>query len=99
MICTPYRFGRVCIMPERPVAAPAGAPVIARPGKAGSEPGGRLRTGWTAVTRLLASRWLRWGFVALAVGLGGDAVAPERDDVQGALATLSVPGRVGALLR
>jgi hypothetical protein len=85
-------------MPERPVAAPAGAPVIARPGNAGSEPGGRLRTGWTTATRLLASRWLRWGFVALAVGLGGDAVARERADVQAALARLGFLAVVAAML-
>lgn len=53
----------------------------------GAARGGR-RGRWTVIGQLLGSRLIRWGFVAVTVGLGGYAVAREWTHVQASLADL-----------
>jgi glycosyltransferase 2 family protein len=74
-------------MPERPAAAPVAAPADVPGNGAGAARGG-LRAGWAAAARLLAGRPVRWGFVAVTVGLGGYAVARQWAGVRAALASL-----------
>jgi glycosyltransferase 2 family protein len=96
-------------MPDRPAAsARAAAPVDepAAPAAGASGTGaprgplqtGRLRGGWTAAGRMLGSRPVRWGFVAVTVGLGGYAVAREWTGVRTALASLGFLSVAAALL-
>ncbi len=97
-------------MPEHTAAAPAGQaghePDQPAGDQAGGQPGpdgtsaapGGLRARWAVVSRLLASRPVRWGFVAATVGLGCYAVAREWTNVRTALASLGVLPVAGALL-
>jgi glycosyltransferase 2 family protein len=96
-------------MPDRPAApAPAASPRADAPGgepKAGSAaaggaggPGGAPRNRWRAALRMINSRPVRWGFVAVAVALGGYAVARQWTDVRAALAHLGFLAVAGALL-
>jgi glycosyltransferase 2 family protein len=84
-------------MPDPPAAAPAAAPVDAGGNGARAARGG-LRTGWATIGRLLAGRPVRWGFVAVTVGLGGYAVAQEWANVRAALASLGALAVAGAML-
>jgi glycosyltransferase 2 family protein len=93
-------------MPDRP-AAPAGeraAPVeLAAPAgkRASPAPGtraARLPRGWAVLERLLGNRLVRWGFVLLAVALGGYWVADHWASVASALGRLGFPVVAGALL-
>ncbi len=59
---------------------------------------GRFRAGRAAAGRLLARRPVRWGFVVVAVALGGYAVARQWTDVRAALASLGFLAIAGALL-
>jgi hypothetical protein len=70
-------------MSDHQVAAPAGE----SPAIGGAAPGQR-RSRWTAIGGLIGSRPVRWGFVAVTVGLGGYAVAGEWTKVRAALASL-----------
>jgi hypothetical protein len=56
------------------------------------------RSRWAAVGRLLSGRPVRWGFVAVTVGLGGYAVAREWPDVRTGLASMGVGTSAEALL-
>ncbi len=88
-------------MPDRPAAparatAPAGEP--AAPPAAGGSPTGRRSTVWGGARRLMTSRVVRWGFVAVTVGLGGYAVAREWTSVRAALGSLGILPVAAALL-
>src|SRR5260370_26674351 len=92
-------------MSDRPAAAPVDGPVVCPvdgPANGGGPPRGRLRAIWTTAGKLLASRPARWGFVAVAVGLGGYAVARQWTGVRAALASLRrvavAPATLSALL-
>ena len=78
-------------MPDRQVAPPAGR---RNSGTGGITPPRRSR--WAPAARLLSGR-PRWGFVAVAVGLGGYAVAREWTGVRAALGGLGF-GTVAAAL-
>ncbi|MGO9220500.1 MAG: lysylphosphatidylglycerol synthase domain-containing protein [Streptosporangiaceae bacterium] len=80
-------------MPDRQVAASAD-PLQNGQGTAAS--GHRSR--WAAAGRLLSGRPVRWGFVAVTVGLGGYAVAREWPGVRSALASIGVGTTIEALL-
>jgi hypothetical protein len=80
-------------MPDRQVAAPAGP----REKDPGTPATGR-RSRWAAAGRLLSGRPVRWGFVAVTVGLGGYAVAREWPDVRTGLASMGVGTAAEALL-
>jgi glycosyltransferase 2 family protein len=82
-------------MSELP-AAPAGAPGGAA-GAAGGGPRGGPAARWSAVGRLVSGRPVRWGFVAVTVGLGAFAVAREWPDVRAALARLGLLTAAAAL--
>jgi glycosyltransferase 2 family protein len=56
------------------------------------------RSRWAAAGRLLSGRPVRWGFVAVTVGLGGYAVAREWPGVRSALASIGVGTTIEALL-
>jgi len=58
----------------------------------------RRRSRWAAAGRLLAGRPVRWGFVAVTVGLGGYAVAREWPGVRTSLASIGVGTAAEALL-
>ena len=62
----------------------------------GARGGRRIR--WASVSRLLSGRPVRWGFVAVTVGLGGYAVAREWTGVRSALASLGFLAVAGAML-
>ena len=79
-------------MPDRQVAPPAGR---RNSGTGGITPPRRGR--WAPAARLLSGRPARWGFVAVAVGLGGYAVAREWTGVRAALGGLGF-GTVAAAL-
>ena len=79
-------------MPDRQVAPPAGR---RNSGTGGITPPRRSR--WAPAARLLSGRPVRWGFVAVAVGLGGYAVAREWTGVRAALGGLGF-GTVAAAL-
>ncbi len=83
-----------------PAAAPAGvaAAQAGQPGEAAAAPGGGRRAWWAAASRVLASRPFRWGFVAVAVAIGGYAVARQWTEVRTALASLGFLAVAGALL-
>jgi hypothetical protein len=53
---------------------------------------------WGGARRLMTSRVVRWGFVAVTVGLGGYAVAREWTSVRTALGSLGILPVVAALL-
>jgi glycosyltransferase 2 family protein len=80
-------------MPDRQVAAPA-APREKDPGMAVT---GR-RSRWAVAGQLLSSRPVRWGFVAVTVGLGGYAVAREWPGVRSGLASIGPGTSAEALL-
>jgi glycosyltransferase 2 family protein len=63
----------------------------------GAARGGR-RGARASLTRLAGSRPVRWGFVAVTVGLGGYAVAREWTQVRAALASLGVLTVAAALV-
>ena len=80
-------------MSDRQVAPPAG--------RRNSEPPGNTavrRSRWARVGPLLSGRPVRWGFVAVTVGLGGYAVAREWTSVRAALGDLGFATVVAALL-
>src|SRR5258708_22278806 len=92
-------------MPDRPVAPAPRAP--ARAAAAADEPdaadGGdaarrALRAGWRAGARMLASRPVRWGFIAVTVALGGYAVARGWSGVRTSLGHLGFLPVVAALI-
>ena len=68
-----------------------------RPGAAAASRAAR-RPGWPLALRLLSSRPVRWGFVAVAVGLGAYAVADEWTQVRAGLASLGFLAVAGALV-
>jgi glycosyltransferase 2 family protein len=91
-------------MPDRP-PAPAreqAAPAAGQPGSgAGPAPGARaarLPGGWAVAERLLGSRLVRCGFVALAVAFGGYWVAGHWASVASALGRLGFLAVAAALL-
>lgn len=73
------------------------APVDESSGAGGTTPGGR-RSKWATVAALVGSRPVRWGFVAVTVGLGGYAVAREWPHVRSALADLGFWPVAGAMV-
>lgn len=86
-------------MSDPSVSAPSQGPTSADgPADGVDGPRGRLHAGRTAVGRLLAGRPVRWGFVVVAVALGGYAVARQWTDVRAALASLGFLAVGGALL-
>ena len=80
-------------MPDRQVAPPAGRRNSGTGGITPPRPGR-----WAPAARLLSGRPARWGFVAVAVGLGGYAVAREWTSVRAALGSLGVGTVAAALL-
>jgi hypothetical protein len=80
-------------MPDRQVAVPA-APPEKDPGMAVT--GHRSR--WAVAGRLLSSRPVRWGFVAVTVGLSAYAVDREWSGVRTGLASIGVGTSAEALL-
>ncbi len=74
-------------MSDRQAATPVAAPANGPGGDVGMAHGGRPNR-WAAVARLLSSRPVRWGFVAVAVGLAVYAVTREWSGVRDALASL-----------
>jgi uncharacterized membrane protein YbhN (UPF0104 family) len=104
----PARAERASGGPDRATPAPAaragsevppGEPVTP-PGAVGGTAATRraLRTGSRAAARVLSSRPVRWGFVAVTVALGGYAVAQEWTGVRAALGRLGFLPVAGALL-
>jgi glycosyltransferase 2 family protein len=57
---------------------------------------GSVRTAQRVAKRLLGGRLARWGFVALAVGLGGYAIARQWGDIHHALARIGLPTSIAA---
>ena len=51
-----------------------------------------------AVKRLLGGRAVRWGFAALAVGLGGYAIAKQWGDIEHALGRIGLPISIAAMI-
>jgi len=86
-------------MPDRP-AAPAGELTAPAREAAAGQPGGGapFLRGWAVAERLLGSRPVRWGFVVLAVGLGGYWVAEHWGSVTAALGRLEFLAVAAALL-
>lgn len=80
-------------MSERQAAPPVSVAGRAH-GDAGRGPGGR----WQAAGGLAARRPVRYGFIAVAVALGGYAVARQWTDVRVALASLGFLAVAAALL-
>jgi hypothetical protein len=80
-------------MPDRQVAAPA-APPEKDPGMAVT---GR-RSRWAVAGQLLSGRPVRWGFVAVTLGLCGYAVAREWPGVRSGLASIGAGTAAEALL-
>ena len=98
---TAYRNVYAVPMSDRPAAAPVDGPAAGPadgPANGSGSPRGRLRAMLTTASRLLASRPVRWGFVAVAVGLGGYAVARQWTDVRAALASLGLLAIAAAML-
>lgn len=76
-------------MPDQPV-------VTSAEDKTAEVPAGR---GWLATARrILAGRTVRYGFIALAVALGGYAVVAQWHAVRSALADIGLLSTLGALL-
>jgi glycosyltransferase 2 family protein len=61
-------------------------------------PGARLRRAWSVASWLLASRPVRWGFVAAAVALGGYVVAGQWTQVRAGLASMGFLAIAAALV-
>ena len=80
-------------MSDRQVAPPAGRRNSGAPGNAAAR-----RSRWARVGALLSGRPVRWGFVAVTVGLGGYAVAREWTSVRAALGDLGFGTVAAALL-
>ncbi|MGD0373123.1 MAG: lysylphosphatidylglycerol synthase domain-containing protein [Streptosporangiaceae bacterium] len=89
-------------MSDRPAAAASAAAAAdaqaSGPGDGAVAPRGGRRIPWAKAGRLLASRPVRWGFVAVAAGLCGYAVVREWADVRAALASLGFLAVAGAML-
>jgi glycosyltransferase 2 family protein len=56
------------------------------------------RAGWRATARITSTRPFRWGFVLIAVGLGGYAIALEWTSVRTSLASLGLLSVAAALV-
>jgi glycosyltransferase 2 family protein len=80
-------------MSDHQVATP-----VDESGDVGDARGARRRSRWAAVSRLASSRPVRWGFVALTVGLGGYGVAREWTGIRSALSRLGFLPVAGATL-
>jgi glycosyltransferase 2 family protein len=80
-------------MSDRQVAPPAGRRNSGPSGNAAAP-----RSRWARVGPLLSGRPVRWGFVAVTVGLGGYAVAREWTSVRAALGDLGFVTVAAALL-
>ncbi|MGD0245743.1 MAG: lysylphosphatidylglycerol synthase transmembrane domain-containing protein [Streptosporangiaceae bacterium] len=63
-----------------------------------SGPGGRMATVRTRLGRIASGRPVRWGFAAVAVALGGYAIAREWPDVRAALASIGPVAAVAAFV-
>lgn len=63
-----------------------------------SGPGGRMATVRTRLVRIASGRPVRWGFAAVAVALGGYAIAREWPDVRAALASIGPVAAVAAFV-
>jgi glycosyltransferase 2 family protein len=92
-------------MPDRPAAAASAAAPAAPAAAQASGPGDAAVTAregrqawWARASRVLSSRPFRWGFVAVAIALGGYAVARHWTDVRAALASLGLLAVLGALV-
>jgi glycosyltransferase 2 family protein len=83
-------------MPDHRIADPVAAPPDGPDDGVGTGRRG-FPPGWATVTRLIASRPFRWGFVAVAIALASYAVIRERTGVQAAFASLGF-ARVAAAL-
>jgi uncharacterized membrane protein YbhN (UPF0104 family) len=58
-----------------------------------------MTPGWRpAAKRLLGGRPVRWGFAALAVGLGGYAIARQWGDIEHALGRIGLPISIAAMV-
>jgi glycosyltransferase 2 family protein len=68
------------------------------PGQGADAPGHGRRPLWPAVTRLMASRPVRWGFVVAAVALGGYWFGEHWSSVATALGRLGFLAVVGAFI-
>jgi glycosyltransferase 2 family protein len=68
------------------------------PGQGADAPGHGRRPLWSAVTRLMASRLVRWGFVVAAVALGGYWFGLHWSSVATALGRLGFLAVAGAFL-
>ncbi len=66
-------------------------------GTVGGAVPGQRRSRWAALGRLTGSRPVRWGFVAVTVGLGGYAVAEDWTKVRAALSSLGFLSVAGFL--
>lgn len=84
-------------MSDRPVAPPADAAVTDGGGQ-GGEPPSRARARLALAMRLLSSRPVRWGFVAVAIGLGVYVVADQWTQVRAGLASMGLLAIAGALV-
>jgi uncharacterized membrane protein YbhN (UPF0104 family) len=78
-----------------------GPPVVEEPD--GDSSGGqatrrRLRATQDIAKRLLAGRVVRWGFAAVAAGLGAFAVAEQWAGIRKALAAIGMPTATGAMI-
>jgi glycosyltransferase 2 family protein len=84
---------------ERAVGGGEQAPRAAgQPGSGAGPRAARLLRGWAVAERLLGSRLVRWGFVALAVALGGYWVVGHWSGVAAALGRLGFLAVAGATL-
>jgi glycosyltransferase 2 family protein len=85
-------------MPDRPAISdhPPAAAADGRP-SSGGRLRVRLRAWWPVARRILTGRPVRWGFAAVAVAIGGYAVARQWDDVRAALASIGVLAVVAAM--
>src|ERR1039457_5073381 len=85
-------------MPDPPARSdhPPAAAADGRP-SSGGRLRVRLRAWWPVARRILTGRPVRWGFAAVAVAIGGYAVARQWDDVRAALASIGVLAVVAAM--
>lgn len=86
-------------MPDRPAISgyPPAAAAGGRPGSGGGPHGG-VRAVWATARRILTGRPARWGFGAVAVAIGGYAVARQWTDVRAALASIGVLTAAAAMV-
>ena len=68
------------------------------PGQGADAPGHGRRSLWSAIARLMASRTIRWGFVAATVGLGGYWFGVHWASVATALGRLGFLAVAGAFI-